>query len=73
MTVVAEPPRRIDTPTVVMHDVPWDCYVRLVELPGNAHLRMTYNKGELEIMPPLRKRLSRSLSASGFGNGYALK
>jgi Uma2 family endonuclease len=38
---------------VVVHDVPWDVYVRLVELPGAFHLRMTYDRGELEIMPPL--------------------
>ena len=71
MTVAAEPRRSVAPPTVVMHDVPWEYYVQLVELPGSAHLRMTYNRGELEIMPPLRQKPRTNwTSAPSSGSGY---
>ncbi len=37
---------------VVLHDVPWDLYVRLRDLDANQHVRMTYYRGVLELMSP---------------------
>ena len=37
---------------VVLHGVPWKIYRRLREMPENNNIRMTYDRGELEIMSP---------------------
>jgi Uma2 family endonuclease len=36
----------------VLRGVPYDAYVAMRRTPGNAHLRMTYHDGTLEIMSP---------------------
>lgn len=36
----------------MLRDVPYKTYVALRRAPGNAHLRMTYHDGTLEIMSP---------------------
>jgi Uma2 family endonuclease len=45
----------------LLHGVPWDAYVLLRDAPENYHVRMTYDRGELEIMSPSRwhERFSR--------------
>jgi Uma2 family endonuclease len=35
--------------------VPWDAYVLLREAPENYHVRMTYDRGALEIMSPSKR------------------
>ena len=40
---------------VVLHDVPWQTYQSLREAQPSGHLRMTYDRGELELMSPSRK------------------
>jgi len=39
----------------LLHDVPWETYQSLREANPSGHLRMTYDRGELEIMSPSRK------------------
>ena len=36
----------------MLYGVPWQTYVELRENPENDHLRMTYDRGTLEIMSP---------------------
>jgi Uma2 family endonuclease len=36
----------------VLYGVAWDTYIKLRENPDNDHLRMTYDRGTLEIMAP---------------------
>ena len=40
---------------IVLDDVSWDLYERLLEEVGNRPIRMTYDDGRLEIMSPLPK------------------
>lgn len=37
---------------VLLRDVPWSLYTQLNDNPANYHLRMTYDRGVLEIMSP---------------------
>lgn len=39
-------------PRFLLHGVPWREYVALRELPENHRVRMTYDRGELEMMSP---------------------
>ena len=38
--------------TVALYEVPWHTYIELRGKPENYHLRMTYDRGTLEIMSP---------------------
>jgi Uma2 family endonuclease len=38
--------------SVVVHGISWKMYRRLRKMPENYHIRMTYDRGELEIMSP---------------------
>src|SRR5690349_21172991 len=38
---------------LVLEDVSWQTYTRLLRLFANRHLRITYDQGALEIMAPL--------------------
>ena len=38
--------------SVVLRDVSWKMYRKLRKMPGNYNIRMTYDRGELEIMSP---------------------
>ncbi len=38
--------------SVVLHGVSWKLYRRLRKMPENYNIRMTYDRGELEIMSP---------------------
>ena len=49
----------------VMYGIPWNTYVELRENPENYHLRMTYDRGTLEIMSP-------SANHEGFSSIIAL-
>ncbi len=40
--------------SVVLHDVSWKLYRKLRKMPENYNIRMTYDRGELEIMSPSR-------------------
>ncbi len=38
--------------SVVLHGISWKMYRRLRKMPENYNVRMTYDRGELEIMSP---------------------
>jgi len=38
--------------SVVLHGIPWKLYCKLRRMPENNNIRMTYDRGELEIMSP---------------------
>ena len=40
--------------SVVLHGVAWKLHRRLRKMPENYNIRMTYDRGELEIMSPSR-------------------
>jgi Uma2 family endonuclease len=42
-------------PSIRLHGVPWDAYIALRAPEGNNALRMTYDRGDLEIMSPSGK------------------
>jgi Uma2 family endonuclease len=42
-------------PSVVLYGVTWEAYQALRSPEGNNHLRMTFDRGELEIMSPSKK------------------
>jgi Uma2 family endonuclease len=49
----------------VLHGVSWDAYVEMSDLPENEHARMTYDRGDLEIMTVSRQheRYARFIEA----------
>jgi len=47
MAVVNEP----GTP-LLLHGVSWETYVALRDAPENSHLRMIFDRGDLEMMSP---------------------
>lgn len=47
-------PRQIER-VILLRDVPWATYQSLRRAEANNHLRMVYDRGELEIMSPLRR------------------
>jgi len=49
MATVSEPQSES---RAVLYGIAWDIYVKLRENPDNDHLRMTYDRGTLEIMAP---------------------
>jgi Uma2 family endonuclease len=52
MTTVLDPPRLADN-SVVLHNISWGTYERLLEeLADCSAPRLTYDRGELEIMSP---------------------
>ena len=40
---------------LVLYDVPWDTYTRVMELFVDRRLRHTYSRGTLELMAPLKR------------------
>jgi len=44
-----------DVSSVLLHGVSWNTYQSLRKPEENNHLRMTYDRGDLEIMLPLRR------------------
>jgi Uma2 family endonuclease len=44
-----------DQQHIVLEDVSWESYERLLDEVGNRQIRMTYDQGRLEIMSPLAK------------------
>lgn len=40
---------------VLLQHVPWSLYVSLRDEPENDHVRMTYDRGRLELMAPARR------------------
>jgi Uma2 family endonuclease len=61
MSIVEPPP--LLPPPVTLHGVTWRGYLKLREKPENAHLRMTYDQGRLDLMSPskLHERVARLL------------
>lgn len=55
MTAIAQPEI---VEHLVLHDVSWEAYERLLEMFGDRRLRHTYIDGVLEIMSPLRRHES---------------
>ena len=55
MTLVESPPIASEGPNVLLHGVTWDTYVKLRDETDAAgqQLFITYDNGEMEIMPPL--------------------
>jgi Uma2 family endonuclease len=49
---------------VVLHGVPWETYRQLRQEPGNRGVRMTYDRGRLELMSPskLHERIASLLA-----------
>ena len=49
--------------SVVLHGVSWKMYRRLRKMSENRHIRMTYDRGELELMSPspLHEKISTLL------------
>src|SRR5262245_37853905 len=43
----------IDSPRILLQNVPWETYVQLRDVSENDHIRMTYDRGTLELMSPL--------------------
>jgi Uma2 family endonuclease len=39
----------------VLEGIPWETYVALRDVPANEHVRMTYDRGRLEIMSPSKR------------------
>lgn len=54
-TVSAPPLAANGAGCVVLHGVSWEVYQALRQPEENNHLRMTYDRGDLEIMSPQRK------------------
>ena len=42
-------------PRFVLYGVPWQVYLALRTLPENEHVRMTYDRGALEMMRPSKR------------------
>jgi Uma2 family endonuclease len=47
------PDSKPDRPGVVLHDVTWDDYEAMLRIVGERPIRVTYDRGEMEIMSPL--------------------
>jgi Uma2 family endonuclease len=47
-----------DGSVVVLHHISWETYAALRDMPDNWKLRMTYDRGELEMMSPSRRHES---------------
>ena len=46
-------PRADCRPGIVLHDVSWELYERLVDELGDQHISINFDNGEMELMPPL--------------------
>ena len=63
MTAVLDPPRLADN-RIVLHNISWGTYERLLEeLADCSAPRLTYDRGELEIMSPTpeHEKVNRTL------------
>lgn len=38
-------------PSILLEDAPWDLYMKLLEDFADAHVRVNYFEGRMEIMP----------------------
>ena len=69
MTTVTSPISLAEQQRIVMHDVSWDFYTRVLEEVGDENQRVTFDNGRLEIMSPLpehedvKKAVARLLEA----------
>jgi len=54
VTAIAHPPQS-NAQHIVLENMTWDFYSRLLDQIGDQHLFVTYDRGRLEIMSPSRK------------------
>ena len=54
-STIANPPPTGQQPRILLHGVSWSTYAELRDDPENRGLRMTYDRGELELMSPSRR------------------
>src|SRR5438045_1388009 len=55
MTIADTPTTASDSQHLVIEQVSWELYERLVDELGEQHIRMSYDDGRLELMSPLPK------------------
>ena len=53
MTTTVAPVPSPAPASLLLHDISWETYERLLDDAGDQHIRMTYDRGDLELMPPL--------------------
>ena len=64
---------------VLLRNIPWATYEAMVEDPANRHVRMTYDRGSLELMSPLSPHetllvyFRRMIEALAFELGIPIK
>jgi len=59
--------------SAVLHEVSWKLYRKLRKMPENRHIRMTYDRGELEIMSPSRVHESIALLLGSLIDVWAIE
>jgi Uma2 family endonuclease len=59
--------------SAVLHEVSWKLYRKLRKMPENRHIRMTYDRGELEIMSPSRIHESIALLLGSLIDVWAIE
>src|SRR5205814_3142396 len=53
MTIATSRSRLLDQQHIVLDDVSWDFYERVLEEIGDRPIRVTFSEGSIEIMSPL--------------------
>src|SRR3954447_14400576 len=54
------PDRLADAPRFVFAGVSWDDYEAMLRIVGNRPIRVTYDRGRMEVLPPLWANGTRS-------------
>ena len=66
---IVEAPTPVQTQPVqrfVLHNVSWEQYGKFLEAIGENHVRVTYDRGSLELMSPLPIHDAISISSRCF-------
>src|SRR5438067_340985 len=65
MTLAVDRSRLLDQQHIVLDDVSWDFYERVLEEIGDRPIRVTFSEGSIEIMSPLpeHESLKRSIGS----------
>lgn len=50
--VTTSPLTTVDPQSLLLHEVDWPSYTALLEALASHHLRITYDRGDLELMTP---------------------
>jgi Uma2 family endonuclease len=77
-TATESPPREVHSASetegrVVLRDIDWAFYEALVERVGDQHLRLTYDRGTLEIMSPSPRHERYMMFAGYFVDNLAME